>query len=128
MDDDATAIHLFFKGRQEEISGNTKVSYKGYELNKNFDNKYFGVEVSATTQSAYERDSTFWETTRTEPLTQKGATLVRYKDSIYTATHTENYLDSMDMVMNKITLKNVIFYGQTYLTIIIKKDIGIFTR
>ncbi len=65
-------------------------------LNKTFDKKYFGPEVSATAQSAYERDSTFWQTTRTVPLTQKEVRYLHYKDSIYTATHANAYLDSMD--------------------------------
>ncbi len=102
------------KAGKKKVSGHTTVSYKDYQLNKTFDKKYFGVEVSATAQEAYERDSTFWQTTRTEPLTQKEIRFVRYKDSIYSATHTKNYLDSMDRVINKITLKNVLLLGQTF--------------
>ena len=102
------------KAGKKKVSGHTTVSYKDYELNKNFDKKHFGVEVSATAQSAYERDSTFWQTIRTEPLTQKEIRFIRYKDSIYTATHTEIYLDSMDRVINKITWKKILLSGQTF--------------
>ncbi len=102
------------KAGKKKVSGHTTVSYKDYELNKTFAGKYFGAEISATAQAAYERDSTFWQTTRTEPLTQKELRFVRYKDSIYTATHTKSYLDSMDKVINKITLKNVLFRGQIF--------------
>ncbi len=102
------------KAGKSKVSGHTNVSYKDYELNKTFDKRYFGVELSATAQEAYERDSTFWQTTRTEPLTKKELRYVRYKDSIYTATHTKIYLDSMDRVINKITLKNVLLFGQTF--------------
>ncbi len=102
------------KAGKKKVSGHTTVSYKDYELNKIFDKKYFGVEVSATAQSAYERDSTFWQTIRTEPLTQKEIRFIRYKDSIYTATHTEIYLDSMDRVINKITWKKILLSGQTF--------------
>lgn len=102
------------KAGQKKVSGNTTVSYKDYVLNKTFDKKYFGVEVSATSQSAYERDSTFWNTVRTEPLTGKEVRYIRYKDSIYTATHTNMYLDSMDRVINKITWKKVLLTGQTF--------------
>ncbi len=104
----------FSKAGKKKVSGHSTVSYKDYELNKAFDKKYFGVEVSATAQSAYERDSTFWQTIRTEPLTKKEIRFIRYKDSIYTATHTEIYLDSMDNVINKITWKNALFFGQTF--------------
>ncbi len=102
------------KTGRSKVSGHTTVSYRDYELNKSFEKKYFGQEVSATVQAAYERDSAFWQTTRTEPLTQKEFRFVRYKDSIYTATHTKSYLDSMDKVINKITLKNVLFRGQIF--------------
>ncbi len=102
------------KAGKKKVSGKTLVSYKDFELNKTFDKKYFGVEVSATAQEAYDKDSTFWQTTRTEPLTQKELRFVRYKDSIYTATHTKDYLDSIDKVTNKITLKHVLFQGQIF--------------
>ncbi|MEP6583773.1 MAG: DUF5686 and carboxypeptidase regulatory-like domain-containing protein [Ginsengibacter sp.] len=104
----------FSKAGKNKVSGQTTASYQDYELNKTFDGKYFGVEVSATSQAAYERDSTFWKTVRTEPLTAKEIRFVRYKDSIYSATHTKIYLDSLDKVINKITLKNVLLSGQTF--------------
>ena len=102
------------KTGKKKVSGHTTTSYKDYVLNKTFDKKYFGVEVSATAQAAYERDSTFWQATRTTPLTAKEIRFIRYKDSIYTATHTKIYLDSMDMVINKITWKNALLFGQTF--------------
>ncbi len=80
----------YSKAGKKNISGNTTVTYKDFELNKTFDKKYFGVEVSVTSQSAYERDSTFWQTTRTEPLTKKELRYIRYKDSVYTATSFKN--------------------------------------
>ena len=95
-------------------SGRTVVSYNNFELNKHFDKKYFGVELSAATQQAYERDSVFWQTNRTEPLTEKELRFINYKDSIYRATHTEAYLDSMDRVINKITWQKVLYKGQTF--------------
>jgi hypothetical protein len=104
----------FSKAGKQKVSGHTTVTYKDFELNKIFDKKYFGVEVSATAQAAYEKDSTFWETVRTEPLTKKEVRYIRYKDSIYTATHTEIYLDSMDRVINKITAKKLLFTGLTF--------------
>ncbi|MEO8720987.1 MAG: DUF5686 family protein, partial [Ginsengibacter sp.] len=63
---------------------------------------------------AYERDSTFWKTVRIEPLTKKEIRFIRYKDSVYTATHTEMYLDSMDRIINKITAKKLLLTGLTF--------------
>ena len=104
----------FSKAGKKKVSGHTTVSYKDYVLNKTFDKKYFGAQVSATAQSAYERDSSFWQTVRTEPLTDKELRFIRYKDSLYTAAHTKIYLDSMDRAINKITWKKILLSGQTF--------------
>lgn len=104
----------FTKKGKGKLSGQTVVHYSDYELNKTFDRKHFGVEVSATAAEAYKRDSTFWQTTRTEPLTEKEVRFIRYKDSVYQATHTKQYLDSIDRLTNKITWKKIAFSGQTF--------------
>ena len=93
-------------------SGRTVVRYKNFELNKNFEKKYFGVELSSAAQQAYERDSSFWQANRTEPLTAKEIRFINYKDSVYRATHTELYLDSMDAVINKVTWQKILYKGQ----------------
>jgi hypothetical protein len=95
-------------------AGSTVVNYNNYELNKIFPKKYFGMELSSTSQEAYERDSSFWETARTEPLTEKEVQFVRFKDSVYRATHNQKYYDSIDAVTNKITLKKVTLDGITF--------------
>lgn len=95
-------------------SGRTVVSYNNFELNKSFDKRHFGVELSAATQQAYERDSSFWQANRTEPLTEKELRFINYKDSIYRATHTKVYLDSMDRVINTITWQKILYKGQTF--------------
>lgn len=102
------------KAGRQKVSGRTTVTYKDFELNKHFDKKYFGPEISATDASAYEKDSAFWQTVRTEPLTQKELRYIRYHDSLYTATHTEAYLDSVDRVINKITWKKLLLSGLTF--------------
>lgn len=104
----------FSKSNRSKISGQTIVSYSGFELNKVFDKRYFGVEVSSTTQEAYEKDSSFWSTTRTEPLTPKEIRFIQFRDSIYRATHTKAYLDSMDKVINRITWKKALMTGQAF--------------
>jgi len=104
----------FTKSGKGKMSGTTTVTYADYVLNKTFGKKHFGVEVSATTAEAYKRDSLFWQTTRTEPLTEKELRFIRYKDSIYRATHTQAYLDSIDRITNKITFKKMALMGQTF--------------
>ncbi len=101
------------KTGQRKLSGSTTVTYIDYELNKQFPKNYFGVEVSATTEEAYKRDSSFWQTARTEPLTAKEIKFIQYKDSIYRVTHTKQYLDSLDYLTNKFTWKKALLTGQT---------------
>ncbi|MBC7875464.1 MAG: carboxypeptidase-like regulatory domain-containing protein, partial [Ferruginibacter sp.] len=99
---------------KRKSSGRTIVTYRDFELNKTFDKKYFGTEISAAAQQAYERDSSFWQANRTEPLTEKELRFIHYKDSIFRATHTKAYLDSIDKVTNTITWQNILFKGQVF--------------
>lgn len=97
---------------RKKSSGRTLVTYKDFELNKKFDKKYFGAEVSIAIQKAYEQDSSFWKANRTEPLTETELRVINYRDSIYRATHTKAYLDSIDRVINKVTWQKVLYKGQ----------------
>lgn len=97
-----------------KLSGKTVASYLDFEFNKKFPPKHFGVEISATAQQAYDKDSLFWEQTRTEPLTSKEIRFIQYKDSIYRATHSKTYLDSIDKLTNKVTWKKLLLFGQSF--------------
>src|SRR6185369_11113355 len=57
----------YSKTGKGKLSGETIASYKDFEFNKEFPKKYFGTELSSTAQEAYERDSSFWQKTRTDP-------------------------------------------------------------
>ncbi len=107
-------FNYYSKSGKRKLSGQTLVVYSDYELNKQFRKNYFGLEVSATTLSAYERDTSFWRTVRTEPLTDKEVRYVRYRDSIFSIIHSKAYLDSIDRVNNKVTWKKLGFTGMTF--------------
>lgn len=104
----------YSKSNKAKKSGVTVATYKNFELQKQFPKKYFGTEVSATALEAYHKDSAFWENNRTEPLTEKELRFIQYKDSIYRATHTKAYLDSIDRIMNKVTWKKWLWSGQEF--------------
>lgn len=104
----------YSKSGKAKKSGQTIVSYKDFELNKQFPKKYFGTEISKATEEAYEKDSAFWQNIRTEPLSGKELRFIQYKDSVYRATHEKSYLDSIDKIKNKITWKKVLFFGQEF--------------
>jgi len=96
-----------------KLSGETVASYKDFEFNKEFPKKYFGTEVSSTSQEAYDRDSSFWQQRRTEPLSAKEIRFIHYKDSMFRVTTSQPYLDSIDGVINKVTWPKVLLFGQT---------------
>ena len=95
-------------------NGQTTVIYSDYELQKSFPRGFFGNEVSTTTDEAYTKDSTYWSRIRVEPLTTKEYEYSKYEDSLYKVTHTEAYLDSLDRVMNHLTWKKALFFGQMF--------------
>jgi Family of unknown function (DUF5686)/CarboxypepD_reg-like domain len=99
---------------KKKSSGSTVVSYNNFELHKKFDKKHFGTELSSAKQQAYERDSSFWQANRTEPLTEKEIRFIHFKDSVFRATHTKAYLDSIDKKTNRITWQNLLFKGQNF--------------
>ena len=103
----------YSKTGKGKLSGQTIAAYKDFELNKEFPKKYFGTELSSTAQQAYERDSSFWQQTRTEPLTAKEIRFIHYKDSIRRVTTSKPYLDSIDRITNKVTWKKILIFGQT---------------
>ncbi|WP_205509733.1 DUF5686 and carboxypeptidase regulatory-like domain-containing protein [Longitalea arenae] len=104
----------FSKSNRAKKSGVTVATYKNFALHKQFGKKHFGTEISATAQEAYEKDSSFWQNNRTEPLTEKELRFIHYKDSVYRARHTRAYLDSVDRVTNKITWKKWFWSGQEF--------------
>lgn len=100
-------------GRKSRISGQTLVNYSDYELNKQFDRRYFNNEISVTTEKAYNRDSTFWKAARSQTLSGREAEFIRYRDSLFAITQTKAYIDSIDREVNRITWKKIGFFGQT---------------
>ncbi|MEN8927292.1 MAG: DUF5686 and carboxypeptidase regulatory-like domain-containing protein [Flavobacteriales bacterium] len=97
-------------GRQN-FTGQTTVVYSNYELGVEFPKRYFGNEVGVTTAEAYERDSTYWDKVRPEPLTKKEQRFQFVKDSIYDFVNSPAYLDSIDSVYNKVTFLDVVWDG-----------------
>jgi hypothetical protein len=107
-------FNYYIKTKKGRIYGETLVAYSNYELKKSFKRGYFGNEVSATSEEAYQKDSSFWKSVRTEPLSRQQELYTRYQDSIYKYMHSENYLDSIDRVLNKITWKKMLIFGQIF--------------
>ncbi len=101
------------KAGKSKQSGSTIAMYSNYVVDTSFAKKHFGTEISTTTQQAYERDSAFWKTVRTEPLSEKEIKFIQYRDSVVRAHTTTAFLDSVDRYNNKVTLKKLFLDGVT---------------
>lgn len=107
-------FNYYTKTKKGRLYGETTAIYSGYELNKTFKKGYFGNEVSSTSSEAYEKDSVFWKSVRKEPLSVQQELYVKYQDRIYKYMRSETYLDSIDRVLNKITWKKALIFGQMF--------------
>lgn len=94
--------------------GKTIVYYSDYVIAPELNKKFFKNELSVTTEEAYQKDTSFWEKVRKEPLTEKELKFIRYSDSIKAAHSKKEYLDSIDKDFNKLTVKKLFLMGQGY--------------
>ncbi|MBM3416124.1 MAG: carboxypeptidase-like regulatory domain-containing protein [Bacteroidetes bacterium] len=104
----------YTKTKKGKIYGETTVRFSDYQLRRSFRRGHFGLEVSSTSQEAYEKDSTFWKSVRTEPLSRQQELYARYQDSIARYMKSEAYLDSIDRVLNKVTWQKMLIFGQIF--------------
>lgn len=91
------------QGKYKNFKGNTLINYRDMDLNYEFPEKFFSNEVSITTKEAYKRDSSYWNSTRPEPLTFEEQELIHYKDSISNVVNSKEYQDSIQARYNKVT-------------------------
>jgi hypothetical protein len=92
----------------------TLVDYKKITVVPAFPKNHFGLEVSKTNQEAYERDSTYWQQQRTQPLSQQETKFINTADSIKRVVTSDKYLDSVEAKINQVTLKSLVLEGQGY--------------
>jgi hypothetical protein len=97
-----------------KATGKTLALFSKYTIDPTFSKKYFSNELSATTDEAYNQDSTFWEQVRQEPLSAEQLQFIRYNDSIQRAHSTQSYMDSVDKSFNRITFSKIFLNGQGY--------------
>lgn len=109
-------MELIYKANygKSKSSGRTIVYYSDYEFNKVFSKRFFNNEISATKDSAYERDSNYWQQIRKEPLSLNELRFLRRTDSLKALYAQKTWQDSVDSVVNKITIKKVFLTGQTF--------------
>ncbi len=95
--------------------GKTTVIYSNYETNLILPSKFFGNEISAAFDSAYERNAYWWNKQRKDTLNNNEISFTHYRDSINTILTSKVYLDSIDKVFNKITALKLLWWGQGHI-------------
>lgn len=104
----------FARAGKGKYSGYTLVKYRKYVMPAIFPKGHFGMEISATAKEAYEKDSAFWSSERAVPLNSGEIKFVTRIDSIKRAHESSSYLDSMERVINKVTLVKLFLKGQEF--------------
>jgi hypothetical protein len=113
------------KSGKKLFRGHTVLVYSDYEKDFLFPPKFFGNEVVVTTDEAYKRDSSYWNNTRPEPLTDDQKKVIHYRDSMEEFHKSKVYLDSIEAKYNKVTVGEVLYSGIGFRKQSTKRDIQI---
>jgi len=100
--------------RKKDYEGSTVLRYTDHKINPQFPEKYFNNEVGYTEEDAYEKDTTYWKSTRLEPLTPDQLKVISHNDSIEAAHSSDQYLDSLELLFNKVTFLDVLYEGISF--------------
>lgn len=99
------------QGKRKTYTGKTTIKYTDFENNYQFSPKFFKNEVVVTTKEAYDRDSTYWNTARPEPLTIDEQKVINIRDSIKAVKNSKEYKDSVQAEYNKVTILEILWDG-----------------
>ncbi len=102
------------EGNKQTFKGNTTIFYKDFQKDIVFPDRFFRNEVAVTTKEAYERDSSYWQEVRTEPLSENIQKMVTYRDSVEAIYNSPAYKDSLDEAFNKVTLLEIFWDGVSF--------------
>jgi hypothetical protein len=104
----------YAKAGKGKFNGYTLVAFKNIQLHKTFPKSYFGMEVSRSLDSSYDRDSAYWSRERATPLNSSEIRFVTKADSIHRVLNSTAYLDSIEKETNKVSLVKLFLRGQEY--------------
>jgi hypothetical protein len=99
------------EGRFKTFKGNTLMRYSNYQHNYAFEPKFFTNEVVRYEKDAYQKDTTYWNQARPEPLKEEEAKVVFLRDSIDAIINSKEYQDSIAAEYNKVTLLELVWDG-----------------
>ncbi|WP_255036096.1 DUF5686 and carboxypeptidase regulatory-like domain-containing protein [Lacihabitans soyangensis] len=106
-----TTYEWTLKEGSSKKSGKTEVLQSDFKFDLVLPKRFFGAEVGVTTENAYKRDSTYWESIRPQPLSKDEQKVVKEKERLEILMNSKVYLDSIDKIYNKITVPKIIYSG-----------------
>ncbi|MFN3852400.1 MAG: DUF5686 and carboxypeptidase regulatory-like domain-containing protein [Spirosomataceae bacterium] len=108
-----TKVTYFWKLKEagSKKTGEAVVIQSNFEFDLDLPKRFFGLEVGRTTEEAYKRDSTFWESIRPQPLSIDEIKVIKEKERLELLKNSKAYLDSIDRIYNKITFQKILYKG-----------------
>ncbi|MES2797496.1 MAG: DUF5686 family protein [Bacteroidota bacterium] len=106
-----TTYNWKIKEDGDKKTGKTIVIQKNFTFDSTYAKRFFGAEVGLTTEAAYKKDSTFWESIRPQPLEKNEILAIKEKERLDILHNSKAYLDSIDKVFNKLTIPKLIYIG-----------------
>ncbi len=94
-------------------SGYFNANISDYRIHEKFEKRFFKNEILKIENDANKKDSSYWSTRRSVPLTEEELNDYRQKDSIARIRDTDQYKDSTDKQDNKLKFRDVLL-GYTY--------------
>jgi hypothetical protein len=93
------------------VMANTRASHTNYEFDISFDKNEFKNVVMEYREDAFEKDSLYWAETRPIQLKPEELKFIQEQDSIAKELASDEYVDSVNHVFNKVTFWDVVLSG-----------------
>jgi Family of unknown function (DUF5686)/CarboxypepD_reg-like domain len=88
--------------------------YSDFNVEPVFDKKTFNNTILKYTDSSNKKNNEYWENARPVPLMADEVKDYKRKDSLELVRKDPKYMDSLERIRNKVTVANVLLFGQTF--------------
>ena len=88
--------------------------YSDFNVEPVFDKKTFNSTILKYTDSSNKKNNDYWENARPVPLMADEVKDYKRKDSLELVRKDPKYMDSLEKIRNKVTVANVLLFGQTF--------------
>ena len=104
---------FFYKVNKSKsnLHGSVYNKFTNYEINIEHPKNTFSNLVRITLDSAYTRDTAYWNKVRTIPLKKEEKEFVHIADSIAAFEKSPDYLNRLDSINNRITILDILLRG-----------------